>query len=116
MNLSPKRWFSVTRESLPPELLVRACRLVLVDYCCFDVALPAACADAGLTCASGGGLPDWAPAEPPLPPRVRREPHDCCDLRKKKPRPRDEHVVAPPRLSPPPLDPAVAGYVASEDL
>ena len=51
MHLSPNRWFSVTAAKLPDRLLVRACKLVLVDYCCFDVVLPAACAAAGLSCA-----------------------------------------------------------------
>lgn len=114
MNLSPKRWFTVVAADLPPGLLARACKLVLVDYCCFDVALPPPCASAGLSC-DGGGLPDWEPSRNLSPPRKRREAHDCCDLRKKPPRPAGKALppkAMPPRDAPPrpepPLDPAVA--------
>ena len=93
MHLSPNRWFSVTADKLPDRLLVRACKLVLVDYCCFDVVLPDACAAAGLTCADAtdAGLPDWLPAErspdPPLDPRRALDPVSCCDLRIRPPLP-----------------------------
>lgn len=47
MHLSPNRWFSVSPGKVPDPLLLRACKLVLVDYCCFDVALPPVCEAAG---------------------------------------------------------------------
>ena len=57
MHLSPNRWFSVTAAKLPDRLLVRACKLVLVDYCCFDVVLPAAAfaEQSGTTTTPAGG-------------------------------------------------------------
>ena len=105
MHLSPTRWFSVTAEKLPERLLVRACKLVLVDYCCFDLVLPDACARAGLSCDDPGpsvGLPDWLPGErnpdPPLDPRRELEPVACCDLRIRAPLPPPPDV--PPAPSP----------------
>ena len=40
MHLSPNRWFSVSPDKIPEPLLVRACALVLVDYCGFPGVRP----------------------------------------------------------------------------
>ena len=58
VHATPKGAHSVGDfDALPSDLLVRACRLVLVDYCCFGVPLPPVCERGGLSCrATASGL------------------------------------------------------------